>query len=639
MTEGPFYAVRQAHELVAARIADIRSQESTISSSMISALSAISAVPLPDIGGAPDIPTPKFTPPDGSSDRVPLWVGGDGEVGGGGEGAGAVLAAEARAIYESLDLLGLLGELPEAPDRPDLILPTAPVMAVLTAPADPGISTDVTIPDAPTIVEPTLPDLVDLNIPDFTFPDLPDFDGVAPIIDFTVPTPSLAWAEPVYASESLTLLSAEIQRMMGGGTGLPAPIEQALFGRARDRQAQEAGRAVQDVVDAYASRGFSMPPGMLAKSVAAVREKEGLEAAQLNRDILVEATKWEIENLLFAVTQGMALEQLLTNLHENIAKRGFEAARFVAEAQISLFNAHIGLFNAQNQAFQTLATVFKTKLEAATVRVQVYKTQIEAEVAKGQINQQRAEVYKAMMQAVQLGVEVYKAKMQGAQVHADVIKNQFDGYRSQVQAFGEQVQAEKAKFDAYESQVKGETAKAQMFEAQTRGYASAVGAMSSKAEVAAKKAGLGIEAVRAAIQGTLADVESRKVEADITVAKLRGKVEAFRGEVEAYVAGERASASWAEVQSRYADFASRTAIAYGQAQMSAYGTKSQAAIEASKINLEKAKSVGQFTAQMAAGLMSAINISAGFSGSGTQSDGWSQTNSTGTTTSHNYSYG
>ena len=635
----PIHAVREAFEIVQGRIEDIRSQETTIHASMGTALQAIGAVDLPSIGGAPTIPSPTFTPPDSSVVTVPSWSDRSGDDRSKCDGAGERLADKAQSIYDSLDLLGLLGDLPEAPDRPDLILPTAPVMAVLTAPADPNISTEVTIPEAPTIVDPELPELVDLQIPDFTFPDMPDFDGKPPEIDFAVPTPSLAWVEPVYASENLTLLSAEIKRMMGGGTGLPAPIEQALFGRARDRQAQEAGRAVQDVVDTYASRNFSMPPGMLAKSVAVAREKEGLEAAQLNRDILVEAAKWEIENLRFVVTQGMALEQLLANIFENMAKRGFEAAKFVAEAQISLFNAHISLFNAQNQAFQTLATVFKTRLEVVLAKVQVYKTQIEAEVAKGQINQQRVEVYKAMVQAVLLGVEVYKAKMQGAQVHADVIKNQFDGYRTQVMAFGEQVQAEKAKFEVYEAQIKGEVAKAQMFEAQTRGYAAAVTAMSSKAEVAAKKAGLGIEAVRAAIQGTMADVECRKVEADIIVARLRGKVEAFRGEVEAYVAGERASASWAEVQSRYADFASRTAIAYGQAQMSAYGTKTTAAIEASKISLEKAKSVGQFTAQMAAGLMSAINISAGVTGSGSQANNYSETKSEGKSTNYNYSYG
>lgn len=635
----PINAIQEANTVVQDRLNEIREQEQSVRESMSGALTAIGAVTMPSIDGAPTIALPTFTAPGSAGGGAPAWNGGGGAGGGAGQtGAGAALAAQAQAIVAALDLTGMLGDLPEPPDRPDILLPTAPVMATLTAPTAPTVSMDVTIPTAPDLNMPEMDALEALNIPDFTFPDLPDFDGVAPTIDFVAPTPSLAWVEPVYASENLTLLTTEIRRMLDGGTGLPAPIEQALFGRARDRQAQEASRAVQDVADTYAARGFSMPPGMLAKSVEAVREKEGLEAAQLNRDILAEAAKWEIENLRFAVGQGMALEQLTANMFENMAKRGFEAAKFVAEAQISLFNAHIGLFNAQNQAFQTLATVYRTKLDGALAKLQAYKTAIEAEAAKGQINQQRVEVYKARMQAVLSSVEIFKATMQGAQLQAEIIKTQFDAYRSQVQAFAEEVGAEKAKFEAVESQVKGETAKATMFEAQARGYAAAVNAMSAKAEIGAKGASLGIEAIRAAIQGTMADVEAQKVQADIAIGQLRANADAFRAEVEGYAAGERASASWAEVNSRYADFASRTAIAYGQAQMSAYGTKTTAAIEASKISLEKAKAIGQFTAQMASGLMSAINVSASISGSGSQSGSWSHSNSISTSTNHNYSY-
>lgn len=626
------YALIEAVELVKSRVSDLRAHEVGIRSNMDAALTAIGAVPLPAIVESPVIPTPSFTSPGGESGSAPRWSSYAGEPIK--LDRGKDFAEKIAGIVAGLNIAGLMDGLPVAPVLPDINMPAPPTMASLTAPNKPNIDTVVVLPDAPAIVMPDLEALEGLNIPTFVFPDLPDFDGVPPTIDFVAPNPNLAWVEPVYASENLTLISAEIRRMLAGGTGLPAPIEQALFGRARDRQAQEASRAVQDVVDTWASRDFSMPPGMLAKSVGAVREKEGLEAAQLNRDILVEAAKWEIENLRFVVGQGMALEQLTTNMFENMAKRGFEAAKFVAESQISLFNAHIGLFNAQNQALQTLATVYRTKLDGILAKLQAYKTAIEAEAAKGQINQQRVEVFKARLQAVQSSVEIFKAMMQGAQVHSDVIKTQFDAYRSEVQAFGEEIGVEKAKFDVYDSQIKGQTAVAGMFGEQVRAYAASVSATSMKADVLAKDASLRIEAVRAGIQGMVAEVEAQKIEADIEVANIRANAESFRAQVDGYAAGERASSSWAEVNSRYADFASRTAIAYGQAKMSAYGMQSTAAIEASKISLEKAKSVGQFTAQMAAGLMSAIHVSAGISGTGSQGDTTSRTE----TTSRNYNY-
>ncbi|MBH8333283.1 hypothetical protein I8R53_33265, partial [Pseudomonas aeruginosa] len=208
---------------------------------------------------------------------------------------------------------------------------------------------------------------------------------------------------------------------------------------------------VQEAVDTWAARNFSMPPGMLARQVDVVREQGRLKAAELNRDILVQAATWEIENLRFAVQQGLALEQLTENMHQNMAQRLFEVARFHAESQINVFNAQISLFNAQNAAFETLAQVYRTKLDAAISKLTAYKTAVEGQVALGQINQQRVEVFKAKLDAVQSSVEVYKALMQGASVRAETIKNQFDAYRADVQAYAEQIGAEKVKFDAYEA--------------------------------------------------------------------------------------------------------------------------------------------------------------------------------------------
>ena len=134
------------------------------------------------------------------------------------------------------------------------------------------------------------------------------------------------------------------------------------------------------------------------------REQGRLKASELNREILTQAAQWEIENIRFAVQQGMALEQLTQNLYSNMANRLFEVAKFQAEAQISVFNSRISLFNAQNAAFETLGQVYRTKLDGALAKLTAYKTAIEGQVALGQINQQRVEVFKAKLSAVQSNV-------------------------------------------------------------------------------------------------------------------------------------------------------------------------------------------------------------------------------------------
>lgn len=539
-------------------------------------------------------------------------------------------------LLSDLDI-GNLDDIPEAPTIIPINIPEAPTMAKVPVPSRPDIDTEVAIPDAPDLAMPEMEALEQIKLPEFEFPELPTFDEKPPSASgITVPSVFINWSEPEYKSEILDELNAKISGMMAGGSGLPVPVEQALFARARERDSAETGRQVQEAIDSWAARDFSMPPGMLAKQADVIREQGRLRASELNRDIMIEAAKWEIESIRFAVQQGMALEQLTQNLYSNMANRLFEVARFQAEAQIQVFDAQISLFNAQNSAFETLSQVYRTRLDGAIAKLTAYKTAIDGQVALGQINQQRVDVFKAKLDAVQSNVEVYKALMQGASVRAETIKNQFDAYRADVQAYAEQISAEKAKFDAYESRIKGESAKADVLDAQARAYASTVQAVSDKANVKVQAAQVKMEAARTKVTKFTADVDAYRAEIDANVREVLYGTQAFTAQVEGWRAKASATVADAEMQSRFADMNTRTNIAYAEMQISEYQAKMQKAIQEAQIALEAAKAVGQYTAQLAAGAMSAAHVSASISGSGSAST--SDSRSTSTSTSHNYNY-
>lgn len=539
-------------------------------------------------------------------------------------------------LLSGLDV-GDMDAMPDAPVAIPINIPDAPDMAAIQAPERPTIDTTVEMPAAPDIVMPDMEALEQINIPDFVFPDLPTFDATPPDAStIAIPNVFINWSEPVYTSEVLDDLTAKVKTMMAGGTGLPAAIEDALFSRARERDSAETTRSVQEAVDTWAGRNFSMPPGMLVKATDVAREQGRLKAAELNRDILVEAAKWEIESIRFAVEQGMALEQLTQNLYNNMANRLFEVAKFQAEAQIRVFDAQISLFNAQNEAFKTLGDVYRVKLDGAIAKLTAYKTAIEGQVALGQINQQRVDVFKAKLDAVQSNVEVYKAMMQGAQVRADTIKTQFDAYKADVQAFAEQINAEKVKFDAYESRIKGEQAKAGVYDSQARAYASTIQGLASKADVKVKGAQLKMEAARVKVSKFLADVDAYKAQLQANLGEVQYVTTAFTAQVDAWKSQASANVADAEMQSRFADMNTRTAIAYSEMQMSEYTAKMTNAVQQAQIALDAAKALGQYTAQLAAGAMSAAHVSASISGSGSASS--SDSRSTSTSTSHNYNY-
>ena len=69
---------------------------------------------------------------------------------------------------------------------------------------------------------------------------------------------------------------------------------------------------------------------------------------------------------------------------------------------------------------------------------------------------------------------------------------------------------------------------------------------------------------------------------------------------------------------------------------SEYQVRIQNAVQQAQIALEAAKALGQFSAQLAAGAMSAMHVTASISGSGSASS--SDSNSKSTSTTYNYQY-
>ena len=514
------------------------------------------------------------------------------------------------SLLNNLDV-GDLDALPDAPDAPIVTLPSAPGLSAFTLPSRPNVDTSVELPGAPSIAMPEMDALVQITLPDFVFPELPMFDAAPPnAAGLTVPNVFINWAEPEYQSELWDELVGKVREMMAGGTGLPAPIENALFARARERLSGDARRSEQQALDTWAARGFTLPPGMLQAQLDEVRQGERLKAAELNRDVFIEAAKWEIENTRFAVQQGIALEQAAMNLYENTAKRLFEVARFGAESQMAVFNAQVSLFNAQNDAFKVLADVYRTKLDGALAKLTAYKAAVDGQVALGQINEQKVKVYQARLEAVRSSTEIFKALMQGAQVRADVIKSQFDAYRTDMQAFAESLNAEKLKFDAYEAQIRGETAKVGLFDSSVRAYAATVQAAGTKADTRVKQAQIKLEAARAKVAQYTATLDSYKAELDFGMRNAQYATTVFTANVDAWRAKTQAKTAQAEAATRFADMHTRTSIAYSQLQMTEYQAKMQHAVSQAQIALEAAKAMGGFSAQLAAGAMSAANVSA-----------------------------
>ena len=509
-----------------------------------------------------------------------------------------------------------------------------PVTAIAIPPKPAPIDTSGA-PESPDIVEPALPErpsaetvalgeLLAIVPPEFGGLNLPTFDAEAPEFTAVLPNTNLVWTPQAYTSPSLTALQAKIATMLAGGTGLPPVIEQALFDRTRARADVEGERRTQEAFHTYAARGFDMPPGMLVEAVDLVRENNRLDAATTNRDILVQAATWEIENLRFAVTQGIALETQLILIFNGIAERTFLAARLRVESDISLYNSQVTLFGALNAAYTAKAQVYGELIKGELAKLEEYKQRIEAEKLKGQVNEQTVKIFGERIEASKQLIERYKAEMQGVQALSDLNKNRVERYRAETQAYAERMGAEKTRFDAYKTEIEGEAAKTGLLEASSRAYAATVQAFEGKANIRVNLIRARVEAMNSSTQRYVAKLQAERERVNSDTEIVKARLQLFLGKIEKWkvALGDRQSERTLKLQQ--VESRLRNNIAAFEIYSKQYDSGLTRMIQEMTVRVEALKTVASATSQIAAGAFSAMHVSASMEGGARVSDSYSR---------------
>jgi predicted phage tail protein len=475
----------------------------------------------------------------------------------------------------------------------------------------------ITLPDAPTITMPELDTLTAITVPDFVFPTLPTFDEEAPTFEGTEPNTNPTWSEPTYSSTVESDLVARVRAMLAGGTGLPASVQQALFDQARTHEAQTALEAEQGAYDTFAGKNFAMPPGMLAEAVRRAQEKSRLEQNTAARDQLAKAATWEIENLRNAVTQGMAYETLLRNQFNNSATRAFEIAKYRVEADLKLYEAQVSLFNSRSQAFQTLANVFKIRIDGALSVLEVFKAQVQAAVAKGQLNEQLVKVFSARVDAVKQTVEMYKARMEGAKAQADIAKTTIEAYGEDVKAYAQKLAGEKERFTAYFERVRAEAEKGKGLEYEARAYEATVRGAEAMANTKKAYVEARVGSLRESVARFVAQIEAEKGNVSGSVQAIQANASAFTADTQRYTAEIQGSNESMRTELLVQQEHTKNQLALYETSMKEYDAKLSRVLEQAKIVMAGLDAAAKTSSTLAAGAMSAIHVQASMGASGT----------------------
>jgi hypothetical protein len=517
-------------------------------------------------------------------------------------------------------------DIPEFSPTPLTIqIPDAPIPENIQRPDSAPAAPVLTFPDEITITLPDSPQLTTLTIPAAPSITIPDFDPVFPTFTEQNIDTRIDWTEPTYNQEILDDVLTQITTFFAGGSGIDPDVENSIFARSRDREDRTVRQQEQQATEEWAGKGYTAPPGMLVKRIDNIREEGTLKKLGLNREQTIKVFDTEIENLRFAVQQGIEAERLFVQLFLAKVERLFEVERLVVQWRIELYNLAVTVFRAKMDEVSIRARVYEVQVQAALVDIEVFKALIDAEQVKAQVNLAIIESYKAEIEAREALVAVYEAQVRAVGVRADVFATQVNAYRAEVQAYGTEVAADTNRFEAYATRIRGEVGKASILESEARAY---------QAEIQGIETGVNAEV--AALQGEVAAIETeiRNFESQVRgyIGRSQNQLAAIQGNVAGHgidvnrknleISAEE-SADRVEVAA--IDATNRVNIEQHRSAIQEYSAKLEALIEEVRLRVSAITSAGELSSTIAAGALAAAHVGATISGSGglsaTGSDG------------------
>ncbi len=451
---------------------------------------------------------------------------------------------------------------------PHLDFGTTPNQLPEFAEQTPNISTNFVFPEPPgalgQIIQ--LPTISQRDEPQAPNIATVDFDSLAPVNDAQAPADVAGTYRASYADMSNTMTTVvnglmddylnkfnpqyhsqlaatekQLTKYLAGGTGLKSEVEDAIYARGQKKNDVEAKR-VQDAAFAdAAARGFTLPSGALASTLARARQDAAnLNAAKVNEIIVMQA-EIEQKNLQFAVTTSAALRataiaSMISYMQGAISITGMalEYAKGILGAIVNVYDIQVKSFSLKLEAYKAAATVYEVKVRASVQAVEIYKTRIQALEAMTNVDRSKVDMYKAQIDSMKALSDLYKTQIEAVVSKASLEKLKIELFQSQVQAYAAQVQAKSAEWQGYQARLAGEESKAKIFGSQVDAFNAQIAAYKAKTEGISEKIKSESAKNNAVIQQYVAGVSSYETGVRAAAAVASANIDIQRQELSGY---------------------------------------------------------------------------------------------------------
>jgi len=470
---------------------------------------------------------------------------------------------------------------------------------------------------------PDVPALLSIKDLQFTPIDIPTFEGVIP--PFTLLAPSIvAYNEKAfYTSTELSLVQAEIASALTDDTdiGLSASVQQAMWDAARERELRAQADAIAALERDIETLGYALPPGAFIDSRLKIYNETQYTTAGLSRDIMVKQAELRLENVTKSRELAVQLEGQLITYYNAICQRQFDAAKYVTDAQVAIYNGQVQAYAAQIEGYKASIEAFNAAIRGLELYIEQLKAEVSFEQTKAEINTAIVTQYKTEVEAAEAQLEVYKTQVEIIQVQAQVEKLKVDTFAAQIQAFVSTVNAYTAEVEGYKAGVEAQTAIEQAYKTQVDAYAAQV------------QAGIGAaNALVAQFEGEIkayeAQLDGYKAALGAMVEQARAASEFNQSAVAEYGAEVQAVTSFNQVLTNQWEAVVREQEAITEVAVKAAAAKNLV-IEANKAGIQTA-------AQLGAAALNAVHWSNNSNWSLSESDVLSTSTSSSTSTNTNY---
>jgi len=352
--------------------------------------------------------------------------------------------------------------------------------------------------------------------------------------------------ESIEAENNVELVNVESNVALDGNTSdiklVDDSIEQAIYDRARSRMRDEEAKQVADAEAQMQSRGFSVPPGMLAASINEVRRAALKAAEDLENDITQKRINLEQKRTEYELQRAdqitdaqykhdsiiAQLESLNIDYLKAIAQNKgvfIDSAARIEAAQAEIYKTEETLkLEAEKETLNSILAVYNARIDGYKKLVDAYVAEAGAVQAKiravTDYNQGLISIYGAEIEASKAALDIEKTTVEGTKILNDAestrviseiesMKSENERLKAIADTYNSEVMAYAAKIDGLKA---AELADVERYKSEAAGEASKITAQAQVAtaqvESAMKKMAIDVEILKAQAQSSTSIISS-----------------------------------------------------------------------------------------------------------------------------------